>query len=86
MPKQKSLLADILAHAGSTKKGPQSWFAKLPEDMREQLLELHREFHAGTYRSICATSLARGVIQACEDRGHKSATVGVIVKWLREKR
>lgn len=81
MGKSGSLVADVLGRAHNVKPGPAAWVDTLPEDLRQQLLELKSQYRRGEL-SVRKYSLARAIRAAISDRGFKTSNDAGIVHWL----
>jgi hypothetical protein len=82
MPKAKKLLTDeILLGILPTKKGPGSWFSKLPGDAQAELLEIREQFFAGKIVGT-RTALARSIHAALKARELITVTHAEVMRWL----
>lgn len=76
-----SLAAEVLDRARNLKPGPAAWVDTLPEDLRQQLLELKSQYRRGEL-SVRKYSLARAIRAALAERGFKTANDAGVVHWL----
>ena len=77
-------LSDVVKNTVShTRPGPKGFLATLDESAREELLELRRQFQAGTFGTLSALEVSRRVHGEAEKRGWSIVGVKEFALWLR---
>jgi hypothetical protein len=79
--KAASLAAEVVARARNLKPGPAAWVDALPDDLRQQVLEIKQQHRRGEL-SVRKYSLARAIRAALTERGFKTANDAGVVHWL----
>jgi hypothetical protein len=75
----------ILATASTTpRRQPARWIDRLPADVREELLSIRREWHAGTIQAS-GRGLAAAIVANCKERGITICGFCGVREWLASK-
>jgi hypothetical protein len=88
MPAKKSTgLSDLLASAVAEARGDarrKTWFDRLPDELRDDLLEARRGWKAGEghYVGLSSYAMARSVCKALMKSGRPSPRPEAIRTWL----
>ena len=77
-----SSLRDAIAEtvARPAKRSP-TWLDRVPEEAREELLEIRREWREGTLQAS-GRSLAAAIVENCQERGIPVCKVSGVREWL----
>ncbi len=68
------------AVARPAKRSP-TWLDRLSPDIREELLDIRREWRAGTLQAS-GRGLAAAIVQNCRERGIPVCTASGVREWL----
>lgn len=76
-----SSLRDAITRTASQPKRPPSWLDRLPPDIREELLDIRREWREGTLQAS-GRGLSASIVENCRERGIPVCTVSGVREWL----
>lgn len=79
-----SLRDAVLKTAAETASRKRDWTDSLPDDVRAELLQIHREWRAGTLVAS-GRGLAVAIVANCRERGIPCLTVSGVREWLTRK-
>jgi len=65
----------------AARKGPESWFSKLPPDVQQELTQVRAEFLAGQIEGT-RTALARSIHTALSGRGLITVSRSEVMRWI----
>jgi hypothetical protein len=79
-----SLRDSIVQAAAATEKRSRDWTDSLPDEVRAELMQIRREWRAG---SLVASGrgLAAAIVANCRERGIPCLTVSGVREWLMRK-
>jgi hypothetical protein len=76
------LRSAIVATASTTpRRQPARWIDRLPDDVREELLTIRREWKAGTIQAS-GRGLAAAIVANCRERGLDICGFDGVREWL----
>ena len=78
---EPTLVSAVLAQARNSVPGPQTWFTRLPAEVREELDALKTQWRAGEI-AIQKRPLARAIIDTMRERGYQTAGLQGVEDWL----
>ncbi len=74
-------LRSAIVSSITTKPRIATWIDRLPDDVREELLAIRREWHAGLIQAS-ARGLAISIVENCRQRGIDTCRLAGIREWL----
>lgn len=77
-----SLADEVLSHARAVRRGPVTWFERLPSDVQAELEALKRRLNAGELGDLTKNALAKGLEQSLRSRGLLTVRIQEISRWL----
>jgi hypothetical protein len=76
--------AIVTTAVSQTRRLPSRWIDRLPDDVREELLAIRREWRAGTIHAS-ARGLAAAIVANCKERGITICGFCGVREWLASK-
>ena len=76
--------AIVTTAVSQTRRLPSRWIDRLPDDVREELLAIRREWQAGAIQAS-ARGLAAAIVANCKERGITICGFCGVREWLASK-
>jgi hypothetical protein len=76
--------AIVTTAVSQTRRLPSRWIDRLPDDVREELLAIRREWKAGTIQAS-GRGLAAAIVANCKERGITICGFCGVREWLASK-
>ena len=74
-------LRSAIVAAAASQPRPARWIDRLPDDVREELLTIRREWKAGTIQAS-GRGLAAAIVENCRERGLDICGFDGVREWL----
>lgn len=73
---------DALSYARAVRRGPSTWFDRLPAEVQAELEDLKRRFVAGELGDLTRQSLSRGLEHSLRSRDMLNVRSQEVSRWL----
>lgn len=83
MAKKRSLFDEVLASAANMPR-TRTWFDRVPDELRQELLELRKVWHGGR-TGLTKQAIGRQIIASLEARGVTGIGIQGVTNWLSAK-